>query len=109
MWVLLPDLTRPRAAGGADRRNELGIIVRLILDDEFGADWAKDLPTSALIGMVNVVDCQPSRTPLGDAAASDDDRECGDFAPSRFAWKRDGFRLFERPFPYRGAQGIFNV
>jgi hypothetical protein len=27
----------------------------------------------------------------------------------RFAWKRDEFRLFDQPIPYRGAQGIFNV
>ena len=62
-----------------------------------------------MIGMVNLVDCLPTQTPLGDAAASDDDRECGDFAPGRFAWKRDGFRLFDQPIPYRGAPGIFNV
>jgi hypothetical protein len=83
--------------------------LRLILDDEFGADWPTDLPTGALIGMVNVVDCQPTRSPSGDTAASDDDRACGDFSPGRFAWKRDEFRLFEQPIPYRGAQGIFNV
>jgi hypothetical protein len=82
--------------------------LRLILDDEFGPHWAKDLPTGALIGRVNVVDCQPTRTSFGDAAASDD-RVCGDFAPGRFAWKRDEFRLFDQPIPYRGAQGIFNV
>ena len=59
--------------------------------------------------MVNVVDCQPTQTLLGDAAAGDDDRECGDFAPGRFAWKRGEFRLFDQPIPYRGARGIFNV
>lgn len=88
---------------------ELDDPLRLILDDEFGPDWPKDLPTGALIGMVNVVDCLPTQTLLGDAAASDDDRECGDFAPGRFAWKQDEFRLFDQPIPYRGAQGIFNV
>jgi len=36
--------------------------LRLILDDEFGGDWAKDLPTGALVGMVNLVDCQPTKT-----------------------------------------------
>ena len=51
---------------------------------------------------------QPWATLWGHAA-SDDDRECGDFAPGRFAWKRDEFRLFDQPIPYRGAQGIFTV
>jgi hypothetical protein len=39
--------------------------LRLILDDEFGCDWAKDLPTGALIGMVNDVDCLPTQTLSG--------------------------------------------
>ena len=83
--------------------------LRMILDDEFGSHWALDLPTGALIGMVNVVDCVPTRMPFGDAAANDDDRECGDFSAGRFAWKRDGFRLFHSPIPYRGARAFFNV
>ena len=92
-----------------EKEFELDDPLRLILDDEFGRHWAMDLPTGALIGMVNVVDCLPTQTLCRDAAASDDDRECGDFAPARFAWKRDEFRLFDQPIPYRGAQGIFNV
>jgi hypothetical protein len=97
----------PRSASRRDF--ELDNPLRLILDDEFGPCWPIDLPTGALIGMVNVVDCQPTRCPSGDAAASDDDRKCGDFAPGRFAWKRAEFRLFDPPILYRGAQGIFNV
>src|SRR5690348_12363065 len=81
----------------------------VILDDEFGSDWTLNLPTGALIGMVNVVDCVPTRRRIGDAAANDDDRACGDFSGGRFAWKRDEFRLFDQPIPHRGAQGIFNV
>jgi hypothetical protein len=83
--------------------------LRLILDHEFGDKWARELPTGALIGMVNVIDCLPTQTLTGDAAASDDDRECGDFGPGRFAWKRDEFRRFNQPIPYRGRQGFFNV
>ena len=83
--------------------------LRVILDDEFGSDWTLNLPTGALIGIVNMVDCVPTRRPIGDAAANDDDRECGDFSAGRFAWKRGEFRLFDQPIPYRGAQGIFNV
>jgi len=102
-WLLV------HAAKRFEKDCDLDDPLRLILDDEFGGHWAKDLPTGALIGTVNVVDCLPTQTLVGDSAASDDDRECGDFAPGRFAWKRDGFRLFDQPIPYRGAQGIFNV
>jgi hypothetical protein len=44
-----------------------------------------------------------------DEPSNNDDRECGDFLAGRFAWKRAEFQLFERPIPYRGAQGIFSV
>ena len=81
----------------------------MILDDEFGTHWALTIPTGALIGMVNVVDCLPTELLFGDAAANDDDRECGDFSAGRFAWKRDGFRLFHSPIPYRGTRAFFNV
>src|SRR5437764_10588997 len=40
---------------------ELDDQLRLILDDEFGDKWAEDLPTGALIGMVNVVNCLPTQ------------------------------------------------
>ena len=87
----------------------VGDPLRVILDNEFGTQWALDLPTGVLIGMVNVVDCLPTEMLFGDGAVSDDDRVCGDFSAGRFAWKRDEFRLFDQPIPYRGAQGIFNV
>jgi activating signal cointegrator 1 len=83
--------------------------LRVVLDNEFGTDWERELPVGALIGMVNVVACLPTQMSFRDAAASDDDRTCGDFAASRFAWRRDEFRLFGRPIPYRGRQRIFNV
>jgi hypothetical protein len=102
-WLLV------HAAKRFEKDFELNHPLRLILDDEFGGHWTRDLSTGALIGMVNVVDCQPTQALIGDAAASDDDRECGDFAPGRFAWKRDEFRRFDQPIPYRGAQGFFNV
>jgi hypothetical protein len=59
--------------------------------------------------MVDVVDRQPTQTFLGDAATSGDDRECGDFGLGLFAWKRDGYRLFDRPIPNRGRLGICDL
>jgi hypothetical protein len=83
--------------------------LRLILDDEFGANWALDLPTGALIGMVNVVDCLPTELLFGDVATNPDDRECGVFSARRFAWKREDYRLFGQSIRYRGARGFFSV
>jgi hypothetical protein len=102
-WLLV------HAARHFEKNFALDDPLRVILDDEFGTHWAQDLPTGALIGMVNVADCVPTQMPTGDAATNYDDRVCGDFSAGRFAWKRAEFRLFQRPIPYRGAQGIFNV
>jgi hypothetical protein len=70
--------------------------------------WNRWLSTEAATLLIELLTEDLFRL-FGDAAASDDDRECGDFAPGRFAWKRGEFRLFDQPIPYRGARGIFNV
>ncbi len=101
-WLLVHAAKRFQTVDLDDR-------LRLILDDEFGDRWTKDLPTGALIGMVNVVDCLPTRALAGDSVASDDDEVCGDFTPGRFAWRREEFRCFEQPIPFRGTRRFFNV
>src|SRR6266581_3369261 len=58
-WLLV------HAAKRFEKDFELDDPLRLILDDEFGRHWAMDLPTGALIGMVNVVGCQPTQMLLG--------------------------------------------
>ncbi len=82
--------------------------LREILDDEFGGHWAMDLPKGALIGIVNILDCFPADD-LEPSHHRSDDFQCGDFSTGRFAWRRSTYRLFDKPIPYRGAQGIFNV
>lgn len=87
-----------------DHPSELAGILRA----EFGSTWFKNLPTGALIGMVNLVDCVPTEVILqADHAA--DNIVCGNFGPGRFGWQRRDFRLLRNPIPYRGLQGIFNV
>lgn len=73
----------------------------------FGPHWGMELPLGAIVGVVNIVDCLTTE----DAALGleDDDYECGDFSPGRFAWKRKQFIRLGDPIPYRGAQGIFTV
>lgn len=85
--------------------------LRAILDDEFGGHWAMDLPTGALLGVVELVACK--ETSLGPTqasiAADPDDLNCGDFSPQRFAWQRSTYTLFKAPVPYIGRQGLFSV
>lgn len=87
--------------------------LRAILEDEFGGHWSMDLPTGALIGVVELVDCRRAediiREEGGFAFTRTDDWHCGNFAPGRYGWKRGRFHSFTRPIPFRGKQGIITV
>lgn len=81
-----------------------------ILDDEFGPHWGLELPTGALLGIVTVEDCWRTEDvyPLG--MPRGDDFICGNFGPGRYAFRRaDEYRVFDRPIPFPGRQGLFNV
>jgi hypothetical protein len=79
--------------------------LEVILRRTFGAAWRTTLPTGALVGVVKVIDCK--RTEEADATL--DDECCGDFTPGRFAFQRGPYWRFEKPIPWRGAQGFFEV
>lgn len=72
----------------------------------WGNHWGQDLPRGALIGAVKLVSCKQM---VETNPAHDDDRECGDWQPTRFAWERGEFVIFPQPILYRGAQGLFDV
>jgi hypothetical protein len=79
-----------------------------ICDSLWGHHWGLELPRGALVGMVNLVGCEPTENmPIGHQ--STDDYECGDFARGRYAWRRAAFRVFAEPIQYRGQQGMFEV
>lgn len=89
-----------------------------ILSDEFGGHWAMDLPTGAIIGMVDLIDCIPTEKLYAGKRAfdcvdlTDEDRTdlaCGDFDPGRFGWRRGTYWVFREPVPYLGHQQMFNV
>lgn len=92
--------------------------LRGILDDEFGGHWGMDLPTGAIIGMVDLIDVIPTERLYGgpfnpefSKLTSEDrtDIECGDFGPDRFGWRRGTCWRFPQPIPYRGRQMLFDV
>lgn len=37
------------------------------------------------------------------------ERDMGDFSPGRFGWILTDIKVLEKPIPYRGAQGLFDV
>lgn len=98
---------------------------RSVLEMEsFGAAVDCGLPLGMIVGRVNVVACDPTGRVL---AAPDDfpvpvptfdesaisigptERAFGDYSDGRFAFLCADFTAFEKPIPYRGAQGLFDV
>lgn len=79
-----------------------------IMDEHFGHHWGLEIPFGALIGMVNLVDCVCVET-LPQEHRESDDYQCGNFSAGRYAWRRSEWKVFDRPIPYKGAQGFFNV
>ena len=94
------------AAKHFEKNFPAGDPLRAILDDEFGGHWAMDLPCGAIIGAVELVDCQR----MSEAApVHDDDRVCGHWAEERWAWRRRRVIALKQPIPFKGAQGFFAI
>lgn len=85
-----------------------------ILIAQFGRDWVRDLPTGALIGIVDLEDCVPTAPLHLDLDIMSDDEAsdfaCGDFSAGRFGWRRGPtFLRFRNPVPLIGRQSLFSV
>lgn len=76
---------------------------------EFGALWRRTLPRGALLGTVDLIDCLPTNARPMFMPMNGDDLACGDFSADRYGWRRDSFSLFDKPIPYIGRQGFFQV
>ncbi|WP_445222228.1 ASCH domain-containing protein [Bradyrhizobium sp. Pa8] len=80
-----------------------------IVVSEFGGHWGMDLPTGAIVGVVDLTDVIPTEKLYMKGFMDDADMACGDFSAGRFGWRRGSYRRFREPIPYRGHQRIFNV
>ncbi len=81
------------------------------------------LPFGAIIAVADLVDCRPTgsftvdeidarrtreeRDPIGWDSWTE--RFMGDFSPGRFGWVLDRVRSLEKPIPWKGMQGLFEV
>jgi len=84
---------------------DISDALREICEDEFGGHWAVELPLDALIARCSLVKCIPIEQLHVDA----EERAQGNFGPGRFAWDPQNMKQFEKPIPWRGQQGLFNV
>lgn len=86
-----------------------------MLGDEFGHDWADNLPRGCVIGAVHVAECRPTYDvyPMVPDHAREpeafSDFLSGDFTPGRYAWRCDERRVLPQPIPYRGLQKLFTL
>lgn len=64
------------------------------------------LPYGVVLGVVDVLDCQPTEKVRG--ALGPKELLYGDYSDGRFAWKMGNVRAFEKPIPLTGRQGIFH-
>jgi hypothetical protein len=66
----------------------------------------QDLPTGSIIGAVDLISC----TRMAETALEhQDDQDCGNWSPKRYAWRRGAFITLPVPIPCRGFQSIFEV
>lgn len=76
------------------------------------------LPFGVVVCTCNLVDCQPAESvPMCELDALQrriisvpwTERQMGDFAPGRFAWKLENVRRLDSPVAFKGRQRFFDV
>lgn len=63
------------------------------------------IPFGSLVGVCELVGCCNTES----LRVTDQERRLGDYSRGRFGWILYGVRAFNKPIPFRGMQGIFNV
>lgn len=67
------------------------------------------LPRGAIVCIIDLVDCQPTESLVGDPRLSGLERHLGDYTPGRWAWLFDptSLRFLKTPIQARGALGLW--
>ncbi len=84
-------------------------------DDNFIRDALNrnpgSLPLGAILGIVTLVDCQPTYDVLGSDTVfiSQPEHDFGDWSEGRYAWKLDGPLWFIDPVPVKGALSLWEI
>lgn len=91
---------------------DVGLGVEAVCRRIWGQAWRAGMPSGALIGIVDIVNCIPAERvyPGGALTFTEMDNEaCGDFSAGRFAWRAENPRALPKPIPFKGRQGFFRV
>lgn len=64
----------------------------------------KNLPHGVVLGIVNVLDCEPINHEF---LISSKEEAFGDYSAGRFAWELEVVEVFTAPVPAKGKQGLW--
>ncbi len=69
----------------------------------------EEMPTGAILGIVNITDCQETWAMMRQEFISEGEHAFGDWEPGRYAWKLEGVIWLSRPVPAKGSLGLWTV
>ena len=70
-----------------------------------GRNWSRTIPIGMVVAVARLAGCIETRRACALTAA---DREAGNYAPGRYAWRLEDVRALRQPIPATGRQGLFN-
>lgn len=99
-------------AGGRVISSEVAEYLSLCHEEPFrsalgqnGIERVRDLPSGAIVAVARLVDVVRTDTVIIDAL----EREFGNYAPGRYAWKLADVRQLLEPIPHRGFPGLWDL
>lgn len=96
---------------GTSYRGPLAIHAgkKVVYDDELlsllNCTW-ESLPRGAVLCIVDLIEIVPTEIIRG--RLTDVERGCGDYYDGRYAWRTKMIKVFEKPIPCDGHQGLWN-
>ena len=89
----------------ATKRMESPTILMRELLKPHGYQSLSDFPRGAVVCKLDLIDCVSTDNYI----AEHPEYQLGDYSSGRFVWITDNLVTLEKPVPFSGAQGFFNV
>lgn len=74
----------------------------------FNLFWPNEMPLGCLLGTVDIIGCHRVESSLIERL-SDQELAFGNYEIGRYAWELRNPVAFEKPIPWKGMQGFFEV
>lgn len=80
-----------------------------VLDLRSRLPMPANLPLGAIVATATLYDCMRTEYLLNEMHVTELERHFGNFARGRYAWLLRDIVRIEKPIPYKGMQGMFNI